>query len=399
MHFEPRDTEGHHDVRDGMRLREEVGYLAAGLDVPVRYALVSHLLLGIAGELAALLYLALTHGLHGLECKRGRDADGDEVDHDIVAAADRLVNGSDAVDYQVADVARPDVGAVREAGQPYQRVKLLGLRIHKHLPRERRTELGYADGAGLADYRVVVRQPQHGGACEYRHGVGVGEQYLLRVDPLAHLLGQILHHAYHGRVIMPQLVELEEVRLHAVIFKMSGDNVAVRVVCRMLDGAEIRHVHVLRHDDEAAWVLTRGALDADKPQREAVLLGLGRLYPALLKIFLDIAVGGLFGEGAYRSGAENMVGAEQRLGIFMRLGLIFAGEVEVNIGGLFVAWEAEEGLERDIEAVTVHARAAFGAVLFGHIRAATVAAVGDELRVLALGADVVRREGVDLRDT
>ena len=110
---------------------------------------------------------------------------------------------------------------------------------------------------------------------------------------------------------MPQLVELEEVRLHAVIFKMSGDNVAVRVVCRMLDGAEIRHVHVLRHDDEAAWVLTRGALDADKPQREAVLLGLGRLYPALLKIFLDIAVGGLFGEGAYRSGAENMVGAEK----------------------------------------------------------------------------------------
>ena len=288
---------------------------------------------------------------------------------------------------------------MREAGQPYQRVKLLGLRIHKHLPRERRTELGYADGAGLADYRVVVRQPQHGGTCEYRHGVGVGEQYLLRVDPLAHLLGQILHHAYHGRVIMPQLVELEEVRLHAVIFKMGGDNVAVRVVCRMLDGAEIRHVHVLRHDDEAAWVLTRGALDADKPQREAVLLGLGRLYPALLKIFLDIAVGGLFGEGAYRSGAENMVGAEQRLGIFMRLGLIFAGEVEVNIGGLFVAWEAEEGLERDIEAVTVHARAAFGAVLFGHVRAAAVAAVGNELRVLALGADVVRREGVDLRDT
>ena len=83
----------------------------------------------------------------------------------------------------------------------------------------------------------------------------------------------------------------------------------------------------------------------------------------------------------------------------MRLGLIFAGEVEVNIGGLFVAWEAEECLERDIEAVTVHARAAFGAVLFGHVRAAAVAAVGDELRVLALGADVVRREGVDLRDT
>ena len=54
---------------------------------------------------------------------------------------------------------------------------------------------------------------------------------------------------------MAELVELEEVCLHAVIFKMGGDDVAVRIVGRVLHGAEIRDVLILRDDDEAARVL------------------------------------------------------------------------------------------------------------------------------------------------
>ena len=93
-----------------------------------------------------------------------------------------------------------------------------------------------------------------------------------------------------------------------------------------------------------------------------------------------------------------MVGAKEDLGVFVRLGLILAGEVKVDIRGLFVAGEAQERLERNVEAVAAHARAALRAVLFRHVRAAAVAAVGDELAVAALGADIVRRQGVDLRD-
>ena len=396
--LEPRDAESHHDISHGVSLREEVGDLAAGLDVPIGHAPVAHLLFGVAGKLPALLDLALTHGLHRLECEGRLDADGDKVEHDIVTAADGLVDVCDAVYDEVMDVARPHVGAVREAGKPDERIELLGLGVDKHLAGERRAEFRDADGAGLADDRIVVRQAEDGGGGEDRHRVRVGEGYLLCVDALAELLGHVLHHADHGRVIVAELIELEEVCLHAVIFKMRGDYIAVRVIRRVLHGAEVRHVHILRDDDKAAGVLAGRALDADKPLSETVLLGLGGLHTVLLKVFLDIAVGGLLGEGADRPGAEDVIRTEEDFGVFMRLGLVFTGEVKVDIGRLFVAGEAKEGLERDIEAVAPHACAALGTVLLGHVRAAAVAAVGNELAVAALGADIVRRQGVDLRD-
>ena len=156
---------------------------------------------------------------------------------------------------------------------------------------------------------------------------------------------------------MAELIELEEVRLHAVIFKMRGDDIAVRIVRRVLHGAEIRDVHVLRDDNEAAGVLTGGALDADAAVGEAVLLRLWNVQPALLGVLENIAVSSLFREGADRAGAEDVVGAEELLGVFMRAALILAGEVQVDIGH-FVASEAEEGLKRDIEALLLHLRAA-----------------------------------------
>ena len=82
----------------------------------------------------------------------------------------------------------------------------------------------------------------------------------------------------------------------------------------------------------------------------------------------------------------------------MCLRLIFAREVKVDIGGLFISRETEEGLKRDIKAVLPHERAALGAVFRRHVRSAAVRSVGYEFRVSALGADIVRRQGVDLGD-
>ena len=393
VHLEPGDAEGHHDIGHGVRLGEEIGDLARRFDPPVRHAHVAHLLLGVAGEIAALLDLALTHGLHRLEGQRGLHPLLDQIDHDVVAAADGLVDIGHAVYDQIMDVARPHVGAVGKAGEPHQRIKGAGLGIDEHLAGEGRSELRHADRAGLADDRVVVGKPQHLRRGEDRHGLRVGERDLLGVDA-----GHILHHADHRRVIVPQLVELQEVGLHAVVFKVRRDDVAVGVVSRVLDGAEVRHVHILRDDDEAAGVLAGRAFDADETERQPVFLGLGGLDAALLEIFFDIAEGRLFRERADRAGAEHMVRAEEHLGVFVRLRLVFAREVQVDIGRFFISRETEEGLEWDVEAVAAHARAAFRAVLFRHVGAAAEAAVFDEFAVAALGADIVRREGVDLRD-
>ena len=81
----------------------------------------------------------------------------------------------------------------------------------------------------------------------------------------------------------------------------------------------------------------------------------------------------------------------------MDVGLIFAREIQVNIR-LLVAVEAEEGLEGDVVAVHQHPGAARGAVLVGQVEAVLHAAVGDELAVPALGAAVMGRQTVDLRD-
>ena len=196
---------------------------------------------------------------------------------------------------------------------------------------------------------------------------------------------------------MAQLVELEEVCLHAVIFEMRRDYAAARVVGRVLHGAEVLDLHVLRDDDESAGVLARGTLDAHQAHCETALLRLRYLQPALLEILEHIAVGRLFRQRAYRACAENVVGAEEFFSVLVSPGLVFAREVQVDIRHL-VAAEAQEGLKGDVEALLAHLGAALGAILVGHVRAAAEARAGLEVRVVAVRADVVRRERVDLRN-
>ena len=278
------------------------------------------------------------------------------------------------------------------AGKAHQGVELLGLCVHQHLAGEARAELGYAYGAGLADDGVVVGQTQRLGGAEDAPRLRVVQRYLAHVDA-----GHVLEHLEHGRVIVTQLVELEEVVLHAVVFKVGGDDAAARVVGGVLHGAEVLDLHVLRDDDQTSRVLTRRALYADKSRCQAALLGLGDVHAALLQVLEHIAVGGLFRQRADGAGAEHVVGAEKFLGVLVRLGLVLAGEVEVDIRHL-VAAEAQEGLERDVEALLAHPGAADRAVSVGHVRAAAVVLAGLEVRVVAARADVVRRQRVDLRD-
>ena len=119
---------------------------------------------------------------------------------------------------------------------------------------------------------------------------------------------------------------------------------------------------------------------------------------AFIEIMLDIAVCDLVLHAGDRTRLEHICAAEQLLGIAVRFGLIFAGEILVDIRRL-VAVEAEEGLERDIMAVALHIGAAFRAGLFGEIEAGADRAVRDEFAVFAFRADIVRHQRIDLRDT
>ena len=390
MHLEPRDAERHHNICDRVRLRKQIADLGERLDVPFRHIVLLHRLYPAVLK-AALFDLALPHGLHDLEAHLRVKPHGNEVEHDVVAAADRLQNACCAADDQLARVAEPHVRAVREAGKTHEGVEVLRLRVNEHLAREARVELGNGDRAGRAE-QVVVLKAQHLRRGENAHRIRIVER-----DRAGVHAGEILEHTDHRRVIVAEHIELEEVILHAVIFKVRGYGVAVLRVGRVLHGAEILDLQIVRHDDQAAGVLARRAAHADAACRQAVDLRRARLDAVFLQIFLDKAEGGLFRQRADGARAEHLRFAEHFDGVAVRPRLILTREVQVNIRHLAAA-EAEEGLKRNVKAVLDVLRAAFRAVLIRHIRAAAVAAVGDELAVPALRAAVVRRERVDLGD-
>lgn len=95
----------------------------------------------------------------------------------------------------------------------------------------------------------------------------------------------------------------------------------------------------------------------------------------------DEAVGGLIGESTDCTCLENVLSAEKSFGILMRLRLEIAGEVKVDIW-LFIAVETEEGLERDIVAVTDKRFAADLAVLRRQVEARAYRAVHEECALL-----------------
>ena len=81
----------------------------------------------------------------------------------------------------------------------------------------------------------------------------------------------------------------------------------------------------------------------------------------------------------------------------MNVGLVHAGEVQVDIRFL-IAVKAQEGFKRDIVAVHDHGFAADRAFFIRQVKAVHRHAIINPLTVLALGAQVVRRHGVDLRN-
>ena len=178
---------------------------------------------------------------------------------------------------------------------------------------------------------------------------------------------------------------------------MRRNPVGILVVRRVLHRAEIPDLVLLRNDDQSSRMLACGTLDAHAAGSKAVFLGLADGHVALGKIFFCVAVGRFLGHSADGARSKHMVRTEHLHAIGVCARLIFAREVEVNIGH-FIAAEAQKRLERDVEAVLVQLFAALGAHRIGQIRAARAALWHIKSCKLALGAAIVRRKRVDLGD-
>ena len=179
---------------------------------------------------------------------------------------------------------------------------------------------------------------------------------------------------------------------------MGGDGLSVLGIRRVLHGGEILHIHIVRHNHQAAGMLARGAPHAHAAQGQAIHLRIAGSDLPLLQVLAHKAVGSLFCQSADGTGSKHLCLAEHLHRVAMGPGLVFPGEVQVDIRHLAAA-VAQKGLKGDVKPVLHQLFPALGAAFVRHIRTAAIAAVGDELRVLAPGTAVVGRQRVHLRDT
>ena len=114
---------------------------------------------------------------------------------------------------------------------------------------------GHCYAAEVAQDRVGVRVfalvAQRLARVEQAHRLRVVKRDLLRVDA-----GEVLEVLDHGRVIVTELIELQEVCVDGVVLEMGGNDIGIRVIRRMLYRTDIVDLDLLRHDNNAARMLT-----------------------------------------------------------------------------------------------------------------------------------------------
>ena len=121
------------------------------------------------------------------------------------------------------------------------------------------------------------------------------------------------------------------------------------------------------------------------------------LLALLLEILLHIAKGCLISYGLDGACLIYIVLAEQHLRVFVGYWLINAGEVQIDIRHL-IAIKAQKDRKGNIVPILDKPRTADRAVLVGQVVAAAVGAIRNEMAVLAVGAAIMRRQWIDLRD-
>ena len=178
---------------------------------------------------------------------------------------------------------------------------------------------------------------------------------------------------------------------------MRRDDFRIRIVCRMLHRTEIVNIDFLRHDNDAARMLTGVSADACTALDQAVFLRASNFHLALCHVFFDVAVCGFFRNRADSSRAEYMVMPEQLAGVPVNGRLILTGEVQVNIR-YFIAVEAQERLKRNGKSLLIERFSALRTGLVRHICAAAKALIFVPFDVMAFRAQIMRRERIYLGD-
>ena len=278
-----------------------------------------------------------------------------------------------------------------QTGDLDQLREVFRLCIQQHAAHKVGAHFRDAEGTGLAADLLRGNAQRFGGG-QQAVDLGIVHRHAVNGDA-----GILFKELIESRNIMPQLVQLEQRIMQVLKFKVGGQQAALHIVRRVLNGTEIINIKGGRHNNHAAGVLARGALDTGAAQAQAVFLSTVHGFATLFQIFFHITVSRFILQAGYSARLEHIFLAEQLLRIAVNVGLVHAGEVQVDIR-LLIAVKAQEGFKRDIVAVHDHGFAADRAFFIRQVKAVHRHSIINPLAVLALGAQVVRRHGVDLRN-
>ena len=347
-----------------MRLREHVLDLLTGFQIPLRHIMREHILFPRLPQLRVDLFLcnrSLTHSLHNLKGLFRFHALIDQIGHNIVSGTYTGGNRSDSIPDQILRIAHPHVGSMRQTGYPDKVGKGLRLCLDNHVHSEVRAELGDAETAQLRPADLLRRYAERIGILEQTHDIPAVQRNRQRVTSC-----QILQHTDHRRIIVSENVQLQKVMIDRVIVKVRRYGVRRHIVRRVLHGGKGIDVLPQRQNDDTARMLSGTAAHADTAHDDTVNLTVALVLSSLLIVILHVAERRLIRKRCNRARAEGLPGAEDNLRILMRLRLVLAGEVQVDIR-LLVSLESKEGLKGDVKALLVQRFTADRTDLVRHI--------------------------------
>ena len=206
-------------------------------------------------------------------------------------------------------------------------------------------------------------------------------------------MGDIFQHTDHGRIIVSQNIQLQQVRIDRMVIKMGGDNIGIHIICRMLYRSEGVDIFTKRKNDDTARMLSGGTTDTCASLHDPVDLAVSLVHTTLFVIIFHITERCLIRQRTDRSGTESLSRTKDYFCIFMCLTLILTGEVQVDIR-LFVSLESQESLKRNIKPHFLQWFSTPRAYLIRHVTTGTAGIcfhfVGIKIHIIALSAQIVR---------
>ena len=200
---------------------------------------------------------------------------------------------------------------------------------------------------------------------------------------------------------MSENIELQQVVVDGMVIEMCRYRICRHIVCGMLHRRKGVDVLSHRQNDNTAGVLSRASAHARTALYNPVDFAVSLLASAFFKIIFHITERRLIRQRADRTGTERLSCAENNFRIFMRLTLIFAGKVQVDIR-LLIPLKSEERFKRNIETVLNQRFSADRAHFIRHI-AAAVSGKGFDLRrikivIMTFRAPIMGAQGIYLRN-